>query len=100
MLRKVHVPLGSDQLLLGNAPEVDEDDSLLPLVHLTPTTLLGGTIPERETAGQLLAVQLSSMISARKKDEGRTVVCGLGLRSAEFDQQSYLELVELVGKCL
>ena len=78
----------------------DDDDSLLPLTHLTPTTLLGGTVPEREATGQLIAVQLASIITARNKDEGRMVMVGLGLKSAELDQQSFLELMELVGRCL
>ncbi|KAF8249462.1 hypothetical protein K440DRAFT_598894 [Wilcoxina mikolae CBS 423.85] len=95
-----HVPLDSANRVIAGAPETDDDDSLLPLTHLTPTTLLGGTVPEREAAGQLLAVQIASIITTRNKDEGRMIVCGLGLKSAELDQSSYLELVELVGKCL
>lgn len=78
----------------------DDDNSLLPLTHLTPTTLLGGTVPEREATGQLIAVQLASIITARNKDEGRMVMLGLGLKAAELDQQSFLELVGLVGRCL
>ncbi|KAF8534620.1 proteasome assembly chaperone 3 [Trichophaea hybrida] len=94
-----HVPLDSANRVIAAAPETN-DDSLLPLTHLTPTTLLGGTVPEREAASQLLAVQIASIITTRNKDEGRMIVCGLGLKSAELDQSSYLELVELVGNCL
>jgi proteasome assembly chaperone 3 len=100
MFAQFHVPLDSAHRVIAGAPETDDDDSLLPLTHLTPTTLLGGTVPEREAAGQLLAVQIASIITTRNKDEGRMIVCGLGLKSAELDQPSYLELVELVGKCL
>lgn len=73
---------------------------MLPLTHLTPTTLLGGTVPEREASGQLIAVQLASIITTRNKDEDRMVMIGLGLKAAELDQQSFLELMELVGRCL
>ncbi|KAA8911112.1 hypothetical protein FN846DRAFT_897764 [Sphaerosporella brunnea] len=95
-----HVPLDSAHRVLTEASSVDDEDSLLPLPHLTPRTLLGGTIPEREATGQLLAVQLASIITKKNKDEGRMVVCGLGIHSAELDQQSFLEVVELVGRCL
>lgn len=78
----------------------DEDDALLPLTHLTPTTLLGGAHQEREATGQLVAVQLASAISMRNKDEGRTVLCGLGLKTVELEQMGFMELIELVGKCL
>lgn len=73
---------------------------MLPLPHLTPTTLLGGTVPERDATGQLLAVQLASIITARNKDENRMVMLGLGLKDAELERQSFLELVELIGTCL
>jgi proteasome assembly chaperone 3 len=83
-----------------DAPSVAEENSLLPLTHLTPTTLLGGTVQERDATGQLLAVQLASIITTRNKEEGRMIVCGLGLKSPGLDQQSFLEILELVGKCL
>lgn len=89
--------------MITEAPGTDDDEdgySLLPLTHLTPTTLLGGTVPEREATGQLIAVQLASIITTRSKEEGRMVVCGLGLMSAVLDQQGFLEMVDLVGKCL
>jgi proteasome assembly chaperone 3 len=80
--------------------DFEEEDGMLPLPHLTPTTLLGGTVPERDATGQLLAVQLASIITARNKDENRMVMLGLGLKDAELERQSFLELVELVGTCL
>jgi proteasome assembly chaperone 3 len=85
---------------LAEASAVEDKDSLLPLPHLTPTTLLGGTVPEREATGQLLAVQFASIITKKNRDEGRMIVCGLGFKSAELQQQSFLELVDLVGRCL
>ena len=78
----------------------DTEDPLLPMTHLTPTTLLGGADENREAAGQLIAVQLASAISSRDKEEARTVLVGLGLKTAELDQMSFMELIELVGKCL
>jgi len=102
MPAQFHVPLDSAHRVLVDtkALEDEEEDSLLPLTHLTPTTLLGGTISEREATGQLLAVQLASLISTRTPEESRMVVCGLGLRSQELDQQSFLEVMELLGRCL
>jgi proteasome assembly chaperone 3 len=73
---------------------------LLPLTHLTPTTLLGGAHTEREATGQLVAVQLASAISSRNKDEGRSVLVGLGLGFVELETESFVELIELVGGCL
>ncbi|KAI9889799.1 MAG: hypothetical protein M1814_004901 [Vezdaea aestivalis] len=61
----VHVPLKSadpnrhDQYL----PTASDDDSLLPMMHLTPTTLLGGASSEREIMGHLIATQIASAIA-------------------------------------
>lgn len=76
------------------------DDDLLPLPHLTPTTLLGGTVPERDHTGQLVAVQIASAIASRDKEETRMMMVGLGLREKELDQESFMELLVLVAGCL
>ena len=73
---------------------------LLPLTHLTPTTLLGGAATEREAMGQLVAVQLASAISSRNRDEGRSVSVGIGLKEVELGAEGFMELVGLVGGCL
>ncbi|KAI5803208.1 hypothetical protein EDC01DRAFT_612156 [Geopyxis carbonaria] len=94
-----HVSLDSaHQHVTDNA--VADDTELLPLTHLTPITLLGGTHKEHEASGQLIAVQLASAISSKRKDESRMLLCGLGMVLTEFDQQSFLELLELAIQCL
>lgn len=104
-LPQFHVGLdAAHRVLTDNAVEDgandDFDDSLLPLPHLTPVTLLGGTDEKREATGQLLTVQIASLISARNKDESRMVTVGLGLGVKELDQQAFMEILELVGKCV
>lgn len=95
-----HVPLDGHHpgLLEGKSP--DDEDGLLPLSHLTPTTLLGGTVQEREALGQTIAVQLASVLAMRRKEEGRMLVVGLGLQQKELDGDAFVKLVELVGDCL
>lgn len=108
MFLQFHVPLDSAHhvLLENSLPNIDEDegevfdDSLLPLPHLTPVTLLGGADETREQTGQLLAVQIASAITSRNKEEGRMVTVGLGLKQKEMDQRSFMEILELVGRCL
>jgi len=48
----------------------------------------------------LIAAQLASAISMRNKDEGRMVVLGLGLKKEELGRDGFIQLIELVGKCL
>ena len=75
--------------------------ALLPMTHLTPTTILGGgTIPERETMGQLLATQTASLIAAKNPDESRMLVLGLGLRKTDADREVFFDLIDLVRRCL
>lgn len=80
-------------------PDVN-GDSLLPLSHLSPHTLLGGATSERETVGQLLATQVASTIVMGDLDERRTVVLGLGLRKAEISREAFYDIVDLVRQCL
>ncbi|KAL7267847.1 hypothetical protein RUND412_009549 [Rhizina undulata] len=96
----VHVPLDARHLGLLETKSATDDDGLLPLTYLTPVTLLGGTIAERESLGQLVTVQLASAIAMRNNDESRMVLVGLGLKSLEMDRDSFIQLIELVGNCL
>ena len=88
---------------------------LLPLPHLTPVALLGaGGGGQRESLGQLYAVQIATAISMRDPSEARTVLVGLGLRKgankgggakdveaeAEVGRDEFFEILELVGKVL
>jgi proteasome assembly chaperone 3 len=68
--------------------------------HLTAVSLLGGTIPERETIGQLLAAQIGSLLIAKRPQETRTLVVGLGLQKATIPKEEFRELVGLALKGL
>jgi proteasome assembly chaperone 3 len=74
------------------------DSGLLPLPHLTTKTLLGGGGDERETSGQLYAVQIASHIARRNSDEKRTLLVGLGLIKDKPDREAFFDLIELVRK--
>ena len=78
----------------------DDEDGLLPLTHLTPRTLLGGSSSERETIGQLYATQIASAILSKDPGESRTVLLGLGLMGTEVRRESFFDLVELVSSCI
>ncbi|PUU83484.1 hypothetical protein B9Z19DRAFT_1105134 [Tuber borchii] len=95
-----HVSLDTNNSALIGTQSAEDEDGLLPLPHLTPTTLLGGAVQSRESLGQLIAAQLASAISMRNKDEGRMVVLGLGLKKEELERDGFIQLIELVGKCL
>ncbi len=77
-----------------------EEDGLLPRSDLTASTILGGTIPERETLGRLLATQLATAILTRNPEENRTLVLGLGLKNANGDRQTFFDLIDLILRCL
>ncbi|KAL9041962.1 MAG: hypothetical protein Q9180_000927 [Flavoplaca navasiana] len=98
----IHVPLdvtnpsATDQYL----PSASGDDSLLPMTHLTPKTLLGGATEERETLGQLYAAQIASLIASMNPHEKRTVMVGLGLSNIEASRENFYNTIDLVRKCL
>ncbi|KAF2671937.1 hypothetical protein BT63DRAFT_411267 [Microthyrium microscopicum] len=74
-----------------DAPQSD----LLPAPHLTTSTLLGGTAPERETAGQLVATQIGSLLLKQRPEEQRTLVVGIGFQNAQLSSDEFAELVDL-----
>jgi proteasome assembly chaperone 3 len=76
------------------------DASLLPLSHLTPKTLLGGGGEERESSGQLYAVQIASFIARKDSDEKRTLLVGLGLLKPKPNRESFFDVIELIQKIL
>lgn len=76
------------------------NESLLPMSHLTPKTLLGGGGEERESLGQLYAVQIASYVSRRNADERRTLVVGLGLQQLRPDREAFFDVLELIQKVL
>lgn len=79
----------------------DEDDDrpqldLLPMHHLTATTILGGTQSEIDVLGQTLATQIASAIKTCNSSELRTVVVGSGLDKSMTGREEFSELVGLV----
>ncbi|KAL9602826.1 MAG: hypothetical protein Q9219_001521 [cf. Caloplaca sp. 3 TL-2023] len=100
----IHVPLdvpnptATDQYLPSAATS---EDSLLPMSHLNPHTLLGASNSERETVGQLYAAQIASIVSAKDPHEKRTVLVGLGLNKFETtSREIFYDMIDLVRKCL
>ena len=76
-------------------PEKDDGD-LLPLSHLTARTLFGASNEERETVGQLYATQIGSSILAKRPDENRMLLVGLGLKPVQASREQFFDLLELV----
>ncbi|OSS47944.1 hypothetical protein B5807_06683 [Epicoccum nigrum] len=81
----VHVPLdvsATDASMISQAYGDGDDDEpasdLLPMHHLTATTILGGTIPELEVLGTTLATQIASAIKTQNDRETRMVVLARG----------------------
>lgn len=78
----------------------DPTSDLLPMHHLTATTILGGTIPELEILGQTLATQVASAIKTQNDRETRTIVLGMGLDKSMSGRDEFSELVGLVLEVL
>jgi proteasome assembly chaperone 3 len=76
------------------------NESLLPMSHLTPKTLLGGGGEEREFLAQLYAVQIASYIARRDCEERRTLVVGLGLQKLQPQREAFFDVLELIQKVL
>jgi len=94
----IQVPLSAP-----SAASVDmalADASLLPLTHLTPKTLLGGGGEDRESLGQLYAVQIASHIVRRDSAEKRMLVVGLGIPKLKPEREAFFDVIELVQKVL
>jgi len=99
----VHVPLdisATDAAMTSNAylegNEEDPNSDLLPMHHLTATTILGGTVAELDVLGQTLATQIASAIKQRDDRETRMVVVGMGLDKSMNGREAFSELVGLV----
>lgn len=104
---QVHVPLdisATDNSLTSIPYSEQEDDTpnsdLLPMHHLTATTILGGTIPELEVLGQTLATQVASAIKTRDSKETRMVVVGMGIEKSMSGREEFSELIGLVLEVL
>ncbi|RMZ67218.1 proteasome assembly chaperone 3 [Pyrenophora seminiperda CCB06] len=97
----VHVPLdiSATDAAMTSTLERDEEDpnsDLLPMHHLTATTILGGTVAQLDVLGQTLATQIASAIKQRDDRETRMVVVGMGLDKSMIDREAFSELVGLV----
>lgn len=77
-----------------------EGSDMLPLSHLTPTTLLGAGGGQREIAGQLYASQIASAISSRNPDETRTVLLGFGFQKIDLEREAFFDVMELLQKVI
>ena len=99
---QVQVPLGPTNTAVANhfLPSNIQDDNLLPMPHLTATTILGGSTPERETVGQLYATQIASAIALQNPEESRSVVVGMGLRDCNTSRESFFDVLHLVTRCI
>ncbi len=80
---------------------LDRDDDvpasdLLPIHHLTATTILGGTIADLDILGQTVATQIASAIKTRDERETRMVVLGLGLDKSMVGREEFGQLVGLI----
>jgi proteasome assembly chaperone 3 len=76
--------------------EEDPNSNLLPMHHLTATTILGGTVAELDVLGQTLATQIASAIKTRDERETRMVVVGMGLDKSMVGRETFSEVVGLV----
>lgn len=76
------------------------DDSLLPSSRFTPRSLLGAGGPDREMIGYLYASQIASAITTKNPNETRSLALGLGLGRVDTSREVFLEIIDLVLKCL
>jgi proteasome assembly chaperone 3 len=98
----VHVPLDintTDNPFSSNTYSEEDSDlppsTLLPSHHLTATSILGGTVQDLDTLGQLLATQLTSAIMGRDSNEKRMVVVGMGLDKSMAKANNFSDVVGL-----
>jgi proteasome assembly chaperone 3 len=111
---QMHVPLSTPTDTTStstpydaHAQDYDDDDEqpslpseLLPMPHLTATTVLGGTHPGRATVAQLVATQVASIIVRREPTENRVLVVGLGLRKESLERTEFVDLVDAIVAAL
>ena len=99
---QVHIPLGSENPNQAeqHLPAGSEEDGLLPLSYLSPVILLGGADPDREMMGRLYGIQIASAIATKNPTDDRVVVVGLGLGKIGADRATFLDLIDLVLRCI
>ena len=89
-------PALAEHSLLASSGQTD----FLPLTHLTAKTLLGGSISERETMGQLYATQIASAIVTKNPEEKRSMALGLGLSKMEASRDFFLDIIDLAMRAI
>jgi proteasome assembly chaperone 3 len=97
----VPLDISATDASMTSVPYLDRDEDepasdLLPMHHLTATTVLGGTVPELEILGQTLATQIASAVKTRDERETRIVVLGMGLDKSMINREAFSELIGLV----
>jgi len=90
----------ADRRYTSTDDDDDQDSQLLPMAHLTATTVLGGRARDADTIGELYATQIASAVAARNPEEKRLLVLGIGMAKVETDGQSFMEVLELVLRCV
>lgn len=100
----VHVPLAltsTDPMNPGVFHNHDTTNELLPMTHLTATTVLGGTKRDDEVVGQTLATTIGSAILMKRPQEERMLVLGMGLKGASsMGRTEFDDIIGLVLACL
>ncbi|CZT23656.1 uncharacterized protein RCC_09370 [Ramularia collo-cygni] len=99
----VHVPLSTasaDPMSSGPVSSYDSENNLLPMSHLTATTVLGGTKRDEEVIGQTIATTIASAILMKRPHEERLLVLGVGLQSGMAGRTQFDEITGLVLEVL
>lgn len=100
----LHVPMASpstDPFNPGLFPSHDTENELLPMPHLTATTVLGGTKRDEEVVGQTLATTIASAILMKRPAEERMLVLGIGIKGlGSFGREQFNEIVGLMLEVL
>lgn len=100
---QINVPLLNDNPTNNDThliPDQSNDDSLLPSSRFTPRSLLGAGGTGREMIGHLYASQIASAITTKSPNETRQLALGLGLAKVDTSREVFLEIVDLVLKCI
>lgn len=84
----------------GPVSNYDSENNLLPMTHLTATTVLGGTKREEEIIGQTLATTIASAILMKRPHEERLLVLGVGLQNGMVGRAQFDEVTGLVLEVL
>jgi proteasome assembly chaperone 3 len=99
----VHVPLATataDPLSSGPISNSTSENELLPMSHLTATTVLGGTKRDDEIIGQTLATTIASALLVKRPHEERLLVIGAGWLNAAETLTGRAQFEEVLGLVL